>query len=243
MVVGGGDGTIRTFAGVFAGTGIPLGVLPLGTLNHFARDLGIPVELAAAASTIGAFRTRTVDLGEVNGAIFINNSSIGIYPYLVIDRERQRASAGRRKWTAMALALLRAFRRFPRRRLTVIAEGMERRYRTPCLFVGNNEYDMNFFSLGRRHQLDAGKLHLYVARPPTKWGFVWFVLRAIFGDAGRMRDLDQVQTSSAEITSRASRLFVALDGEVETMSTPLAYRSRPGALTVIAPPVIEGSPG
>jgi hypothetical protein len=89
VVVGGGDGSVRTVASVLADTGVPLGVLPLGTLNHFARDLGIPLDVEAAAETIAKGDVRVVDLAKANGEIFINNASIGIYPYLVIARERQ----------------------------------------------------------------------------------------------------------------------------------------------------------
>ena len=92
---------------------MPLGVLPLGTLNHFAKDLGIPEKLEDAVALITAGHTRRVDLGEVNGEIFINNSSLGIYPYLVSDRERQTSATGRTKWVAASLAFLRVLRRFP----------------------------------------------------------------------------------------------------------------------------------
>lgn len=235
VVVGGGDGTIRTAAGILSGTGVPLGILPLGTLNHFAKDLGIPLDLNEAAAVIAEANARQVDVGEVNGEIFINNSSIGIYPYLVTDRDRRQRETGFSKWKAMLYALLRVFLRFPRRRIWVHAEGASTPYRTPCLFVGNNEYDMRFFSLGRRQTLDEGKLHLYIAPPVNRWAFLWFALRAVFGNAARMGDLETLSVSAAEITSRASRIPVALDGEVRALLTPLLYRSRPGALAVIVP--------
>src|SRR3954468_12709730 len=90
LVVGGGDGSIATVAGVVADSGVPIGILPLGTFNHFAKDLGIPLLVEQAIDLIAAGRVRAVDLGEVNGESFVNNSSIGIYPYLVVDRERLR---------------------------------------------------------------------------------------------------------------------------------------------------------
>jgi diacylglycerol kinase family enzyme len=92
VIIGGGDGSVRAVASVLAGTEVPLGIVPLGTRNHFARDLRLPLEVEDAAVTIAAGQTRLVDLGEVNGETFINNSSIGIYPYLVIERERRRAA-------------------------------------------------------------------------------------------------------------------------------------------------------
>ncbi len=238
VVVGGGDGSIRSVAGVLAGTDVPLGIVPLGTHNHFAKDLGLPLEIDEAAAAIAAGRTRLVDLAEVNGAVFINNSSIGIYPYLVIDRERRRALHGLAKWVAMVPAFVRMLRHFPRRRLTITAKDFARPYRTPCLFVGNNEYGMELFTFGRRHRLDTGRLWFYVVKPRTPLEFFWMICRLWFGRIDQGRDLDTFDLAEATIDARASRLPVALDGEIAIMQTPLHYRSAPRALRVF---VTEGS--
>src|SRR4051812_6153306 len=129
--VGGGDGTVSAAAGLIAGTGIPLGILPLGTLNHFARDTGIPFDLEEAAAVIAANRVRLVDIGDVNGRTFVNNSSIGIYPQIVFGREKLRKTGPLGKWPAMFLALLRVLRRLTARRLRVRAGGTEQTVRTP----------------------------------------------------------------------------------------------------------------
>jgi diacylglycerol kinase family enzyme len=173
-----------------------------------------------------------IDLGEVNGEIFINNSSIGIYPYLVIERDRRRARDGVAKWMAMVPAFVRMLRHFPRRRLRISAEGLARPYRTPCLFVGNNEYGMELFTFGRRHRLDASRLWFYVVKPRTPLAFFWMVCRMCFGRIEEARDLDRFELKEAEVGARASRLPVALDGEVTFMHTPLHYRSRAQALCV-----------
>jgi diacylglycerol kinase family enzyme len=235
IVVGGGDGSIRTVAGVLADTGLPLGVLPLGTLNHFAKDLGIPLRGEEAAAAIAAGHTRVIDLAEVNGETFINNSSIGIYPYMVIDRERRRAAHKLAKWMAMVPAFFRMLHHFPRRRLRISAKGFARPYRTPCLFVGNNEYGMELFTFGRRHRLDAGELWFYVVKPRSPFEFFLMVCRLCFGRMDQARDLDTFHLDEAEVSAKTSRLFVALDGEVRIMHTPLHYRSRPQALRVIVP--------
>ena len=94
LVAGGGDGTIRSVAGVLAGGDVPLGVLPVGTLNHFARDLGIPVDLPAAVRLIADGAPRALDVGEVNGEIFVNNSMLGFYPPVVEVRDRRDAKSG-----------------------------------------------------------------------------------------------------------------------------------------------------
>jgi diacylglycerol kinase family enzyme len=241
VVIGGGDGSMGTAASVLAGSSVPLGVLPLGTLNHFAKDLGIPLQLEEAAAAIAGGRTRKVDLAEVNGETFINNSSIGIYPYMVIDRERRRAQHKLAKWMAMVPAFFRMLRHFPRRRLRISAEGFARPYRTSCLFVGNNEYGMELFTFGRRRRLDTGKLWFYVVKPRSPWEFFFMICRLCFGHLDQARDLDTFQLAAAEIGAKASRLPVALDGEVRIMHTPLHYRSRPGVLNVIVPGRHRGS--
>jgi diacylglycerol kinase family enzyme len=235
VVVGGGDGSVRTVAGVLADTGVPLGVLPLGTLNHFAKDVGIPLDVEAAAETIASGAVRAIDLAEVNGEIFINNSSIGIYPYLVIARERRRATHKLTKWMAMVPAFWRMLRHFPRRRLAICAESWTRPYRTPCLFIGNNEYGMELFNMGRRQRLDEGELCFYVVKQRRPLGFFWMICRLCFGNAEHARDIERFKLAEAEVRSKTSRLPVALDGEVEIMHPPLHYRSRPGALRVIVP--------
>ena len=235
VVVGGGDGSIRTVAGVLAGSGVPLGILPLGTLNHFAKDLGIPLDLGSAADVIANGVRRAVDLAEVNGETFINNSSIGIYPYIVLDRERRRAHHKLTKWMAMVPALFRVARHFPRRRLALSAEGWTRPYRTPCLLIGNNEYGLEFPTLGRRDNLDQGKLSVYVVKQRRALGFFWMIWRIAFGKVNQARDIERFRLTELEVRSNTSRLPVALDGEVEFMHPPLRYRSRPRALLVIVP--------
>ena len=243
VIVGGGDGSVRTVAGVLADTGVPSGVLPLGTLNHFAKDLGIPLKVEDAAATVVAGHTRLVDIAEVNGKIFINNSSIGIYPYMVLDRERRRSHHKLDKWMAMLQAAFRAVKQFPRRRLAISGEGWTRPYRTPCLLIGNNEYSVDLFTLGRRHHLDRGELAVYVVKQRRPFGFFWMICRMCFGHVSQGRDMESFRLKEVLVRSETSRLPVALDGEVEMMHPPLHYRSQPGALRVIVPsPILQKQP-
>jgi YegS/Rv2252/BmrU family lipid kinase len=234
VVAGGGDGSIRVVAGALANTSVPLGVLPLGTLNHFAKDLGIPLDLEEAVETIAKGARRTIDLAAVNDKIFINNSSIGIYPYLVSDRERLRKRHTVAKWLATIPAMLHTLRRYPRKQLTIETKDWTRTYHTPCVFVGNNEYAMELTSLGRRNALDEGKLFLAVVKQRTPLGLLRAFLHLCLGRLDQTRDIERFELDELTITSRAS-LAVALDGEVGTMHPPLHYRSLPGALQVIVP--------
>src|SRR5258706_1300385 len=202
IVAGGGDGTIHTVASVLAGTGVPLGILPLGTLNHFAKDLEIPPDLDGAIGVISAAHGVNVDVGDVNGIIFINNSSIGVYPYMVLDRERLRRRAGLRKWVAMALAGLHMLRIFPVRRLRVHAEGWVEPCRTPCLFVGNNRYTLNLRAPRKRERLDGGALWFYIVTHQTRLSLLWFTFRSLLGLADTEHDLRVFGAKHAEISAR-----------------------------------------
>jgi diacylglycerol kinase family enzyme len=237
IVVGGGDGSVRTVASVLAGTGIPLGILPLGTLNHFARDLGIPLLAERAVAIIAAGAHRAVDVGEVNDVIFVNNSSIGLYPYLVLQRERTRRKKRLSKWTAMILAMPHVLRHLPLFRLAIRVEGHVEPCRSPCVFIGNNEYRIAPPGFGTRDRLDGGALCLYVAKTQGRLAMVWLACRCILGLATQQRDLRIFKGATAEISARRSRLLVAFDGEVATMRSPLRFEIRPGALRVFAPPI------
>ena len=234
VVVSGGDGTIRTIAEVLADSGVPLGVIPGGTFNHFAKDLKIPSKVDEAIAVISAGALRSVDAGEVNEKLFINNSSIGIYPYLVVERERSRTH-GLPKLVAMFWAILRAMRNFPIRRLSVTAEGSTERLRSPCVFVGNNEYTVTGRRAGTRSSINGGKLSLLIARHQSLAGLSLLALRAVLGVLNQSSDLRMTLLSSLTVTSRRRTLLVALDGEVEPMSTPLYYKIRPNALRIFAP--------
>ena len=235
VVAGGGDGSIRVVASALAGTSVPLGVLPLGTLNHFAKDLGVPLDLDEAVETIAHGARRTIDVASVNGTIFINNSSIGIYPYLVSDRDRFRKQHAVAKWLATIPAMLHTLRQYPRAQLTIETNDWTRTFRTPCVFVGNNEYKMELTSLGRREALDEGKLFLCVVKQPTPFGLLRAFLHLCLGRLDPARDIERFELDKLTITSHAPQLRVALDGEVGSLNPPLHYRSLPRALHVIVP--------
>ena len=241
VVVGGGDGSISCAAGVLADTGVLMGVLPLGTLNHFSKDLGVPQDLEGAAATIARGHFRAVDAAEVNGRVFVNNSVLGVYPYMVIERERRRRLHGLGKWVAMSLAFARMLWRFPRRRLKLKIAGEDASYRTPLLFVGVNEYRMDRLELRRTSGMDRGQLWLFVAKHQHSWSFLRFALRAAYGGLEQEGDFDLHRGPEANVRTRASRVPVACDGEVVRMQSPLLYRVRPKALMVLAPAPVEES--
>ena len=235
VVAAGGDGTISAVAGALAGSDKILGVLPVGTLNHFAKDLGIPIDLEAAVRTIKEGEVAAVDVGEVNDRIFINNSSLGIYPHIVSRRKAQQQRHARGKWTAFFWATVQALRRFPFLDLRVAFEGQQIVRRTAFLFVGNNEYKIAGFELGSRSCVNAGKLGLYLSQGTGRLGLFRLAFHALFGRVDQAKDFDVFCVSEARVQTGKRRLLVACDGEVERMQTPLHYRIRPAALHVLVP--------
>jgi YegS/Rv2252/BmrU family lipid kinase len=236
LIVGGGDGTVSAGASALIGTETLLGILPLGTLNHFARDLGIPTELDEASKLIASGKERRVDVGEMNGRVFINNSAIGLYPLMVVDRDLQRKRLGRSKRLAMIVASLRTLIRFNHQRLTLtVNEERTGHIDTPLLFVGNNAYRTDLGGPGKRERLDAGVLSVMVMRKKTRRGMIAASIRALFD---RTRPDDMVELEHVErlrVHSQRSQLAVSLDGEVVRATPPLEYRIRKKALRVIAP--------
>ena len=235
IIAAGGDGTMGSVAGELAGSKAVMGIMPLGTLNHFARDLGIRFDIAEAAKVIAQAKTRKVDIAEVNGHTFINNASIGLYPLMVMDRDGQRKRLGRSKRLAMLVASLRTMARFHSRRLTLSTDGGEAKVDTPLLFVGNNDYQVALPSAGRREALDDGELCVMVMRSKSLPGFLAAIGRALIGIKRREEMVRVSGVKELKVDSPRSHLSVAMDGETVSLKPPLVFRIRPGALNVIAP--------
>ena len=234
LVAGGGDGTVNAAAAAVAGTGIPLAVLPLGTRNHFARDAGIPLELEPAVGVAIGGVQRPVDVAEVNGEIFVNNSSIGVYPTIVRLRQEYQGR-GRGKWLALAWASLAVLRRSPFLGARLMVDGAPLVRRTPFVFVANNEYRMEGLRAAERETLDGGRLAVYVMNASGRRSLLWLGLQVLAGRTRDLRELDLLHATDVIVETRRRWIQVARDGEVSTMTAPLAYRIRPRALTVLVP--------
>jgi len=234
VAAGGGDGTVNAVAGAVTGTDTALGVLPMGTLNHFAKDAGIPLDLEAAVRNFFTGRIARVDVGEVNGRVFVNNSGIGVYPHLVREREAQQRH-GHRKWLAFALAVGAVLRRYTRLRVKLHLSEAEALARlTPFLFVGNNRYEVAGLEIGRRVSLTSGRLWVCTAPRAGRRNLIGMAWRTF---TGRVSDheLNAIEVEEIWVNAPSPWINVSTDGEVSLMAAPLHYRIRPGALGVVLP--------
>ena len=231
----GGDGSIRCVASLLSGTGIPLLPVPTGTRNHFARELGIDTVARAAAAVTG--HRRRVDLADVNGERFVNNSSIGFYAALVGERdEHERRLPPVLANVTAAWAQARKGHRFH-----VSVDGQ--RYRAWLVFVGNGRYGEGITDLMSRQSLDQAVLDVRVLRADAVLARTRAVVATVLGRLGRSELLASDEEGEVLVEMQGEMVEVALDGEVVTLRSPLRFRSLPGALTVLVPaePVAPGA--
>ncbi|WP_293882847.1 diacylglycerol kinase family protein [Sphingomonas sp.] len=235
VVVGGGDGTLGSAAALLVDTKTTLGILPLGTRNHLARELGIPMDLPGAARIIADGHKRRIDLSSVNDHIFVNNASIGLYPAMVRAREDLQERHGLPKWIANLPAGWHTLGTLRHHRLRVAMDGAPRPIRTPLLFVGNNVYSLDLGKVGQRDALDDGKLSVFAVAPNSRAGLIGFGLRAMIGRTEPGRDFATVGVcETMTLSARANTIEVATDGEILRLKTPLTFKVLPRALEVFA---------
>lgn len=235
IIAGGGDGTISQMARLALEHGVPLGILPLGSLNHFARDAGIPLMLEEALPVALFGRVERFDVGEVNGRSFVNNSSLGLYPRVMRVRAQHRVR-GLAKWLVAVWATLREVARHREIAVRLTAEGQAELHRTPVVFVANNPYRAAGLEAGTRDSLQSGLLAIYIVRAGGRRHLLRLMWRVLRGRAPK-QELQVLLTESGTVETGTGDLDVALDGEVVCLRSPLNYRIRPGALLVRVPPV------
>lgn len=236
IIVGGGDGTINTAAAAVARTGKILGILPMGTLNLYAQDIGMPLDPAEAVHALIHGAVGRVDVAEVNGRIYLCNSIIGIVPSLMRQREEIRGKPlHRRVWGLIHKTFL-LFRQNPKLRITYDADGKSRRMKVRGIAVCNNAYHDAFALFPHEVPLDSGKLMVYLAVAPSRWGMLRLAVRLFLGTWEKESEIHSFPMKEVNISSSKSRLTAVTDGELIEMRPPLTYCTRPRQLRVILPP-------
>lgn len=227
IVTIGGDGTISAVAALVAGSDAVLAPLPGGTLNHFTKDCGIPQDIDEALAALKTARIRRLDVAAVNGMVFVNNSSIGLYPSSLRERSRHEGALG--KWPAAVIAGVRTLVQLPSYAVTVDDET----FHTPFIFMGNNTYDIAKPGTPVRKRLDGGVLSVFMTQETSRLGLLKIALFSLVGRAHTLEEFDVRSAHVLTIASKHSRLNVSHDGEVDKINSPLHYEIRPRSLRVL----------
>jgi len=235
IVAAGGDGTINVVANAVADTGIAFAVIPMGTFNYFARLHAIPDDVAAASRLSPGDAPTTVGAGEVNGQVFLNNLSIGLYTSIIEARERDKKIWGRHRVVALASALWVAFKPAARRRVTLQTPTGETRMRVAMIFVGANALQLEDANLPLRNELALGKLAVVTLKAAGPWKLFKAALGMAMGTAHELEDVTIAAHEELRIAMRRPQVRVVIDGEIVRLRTPLAIRFRPAALRLLRP--------
>jgi diacylglycerol kinase family enzyme len=233
VVVAGGDGSISIAASVLAGSGVELAILPSGTLNHFARGIGLPLEMHEAAQLALSAGTRPIDVGAVNDRIFLNTSAVGAYVSFVRMRERVERQFG--YGFASLVAGVRLLLHMPNFSISLRVEGVSREYVTPLVFIGVGERELRLPTLGARVPGGKTGLHVMVVRERSGGRALAMSLAAATKGVAAVSQtpaMDSFLVDTCTVLPRVPR--IALDGEIVSATPPLRYRHIPAHLHVVA---------
>ncbi len=237
VVVAGGDGTIACAASALEGTGVSLGLIPCGTMNLLAKDLHIdPADHDAAIEILAHGQTRKIDVGQVDGHVFLCASMLGTPARLSRHREASRQHGnGVLAWAGFGWAALRALSQNRSMRVVVRADGKTRKLRTPSITVTVNRLDDDTARLFGRSDLRGGELGVYVVRRSSALRQAFLLARTVLTGRLRTPDIDFFTTRALEVDCADAAMHVLVDGELRLIKPPLRYEIKPGALRVIAP--------
>jgi diacylglycerol kinase family enzyme len=238
ILVAGGDGTIATAAALVAKTDIELAILPGGTLNHFAKDRGIPTDLGKAALVAGNSHVVRTDIGYVNDCVFLNTSSLGAYVTFVRERERFEKRFGYSIASVVALGkMLAEMRTFS---VTLEVEGQKKTYRASLVFIGVGERELKLPILGNRVKNGRRGLHVMIVQGRKRARLFALAIAGITQGRQKAEELpefDDFMVESCRIDLTRPAATIGLDGELKRFRTPLDYRIERDALRlVVAPP-------
>jgi diacylglycerol kinase family enzyme len=239
VVVAGGDGAINAVVQAVLGSGCPLGVLPQGTFNYFARTHGIPCETPAAVEALLAAQPTPVQVGRVNDRIFLVNASLGLYPQLLEDRETYKRQYGRSRWVALLSGLVTVLRGHRQLRISLEHAGKMHDLRTPTLFVGNNELQLAQIGIPLIDALAHGELAAIMPRPVGTAALLGLMLRGALGQLGEADNVMSFGFRQLRVWPqrfyRNRRVKVAVDGEIVWLRTPLEFNVAREPLLLLKP--------
>jgi diacylglycerol kinase family enzyme len=235
VVAAGGDGTIAAVADRVCETGKVLGILPLGTFNYLARRFDIPSDVDNALAVIAAGHVSAAGVGDLNGRVFINNASIGLYPAALKQRETTYRQIGRSQAAAYLAAAMVLLRPPALLNLQLTIDGVRLARRTPLVFAGVNTHQLEQFGIPGHDCPESGRLALYITRPLSALQLWRLAIRGFVRGLHGAEEVEVICARELVVHARRRRLRVAMDGEVARLDLPLRYRFRENALRVLVP--------
>lgn len=238
VVAAGGDGTINAVASAVLGSGCPFGVLPQGTFNYFGRANAIPQDTRAAANALMGASISPVQVGQVNGRVFLVNASVGLYPQLLEDREAWKQQLGRSRLVAFIAGMATLLQARKQLDLQIESAGEVAGFRTPTLFVGNNHLQLARVGLDEKHAdaVEHGLLTGIAVRPIGTLALFGLLLRGLLGRLGDADNVDSFSFRCLTVTPQGlKRIKVATDGETTWMKTPLVFQVASESLQLLVP--------
>lgn len=238
VVAAGGDGTINAVANAVLGSGCPFGVLPQGTFNYFGRDNAISQDSTQAARVLLRGRVLPVQVGKVNGRLFLVNASVGLYPQILEDREAWKQQFGRSRFVAFVSGMVTLLQARGQLDLRIELAGQAASLRTPTLFVGNNRLQLVQAGIDAQHTdaLTQGQLAAVAVRPIGTLALFGLLLKGVLGRLGEAENIRSFSFKRLAVTPRAmKRIKVATDGEIVWMQTPLVFEVAPEPLLLLVP--------
>ncbi|MDN5567803.1 MAG: diacylglycerol kinase [Paracoccus sp. (in: a-proteobacteria)] len=235
VIAAGGDGTQSAVAGALAGTNTVMGVLPGGTFNYFARDLGVGEDIDTALGTLLDGRVQATDVGDINDLVFLNNVSFGAYPQILKTREGIYKRWGRSRIAAYWSVLV-ALRRL-RRPMQLVAhvDGQDIEFTSALVFVARSAYQLDSFGLEGSDAIRDGKFAVLIAKARQPLPLMRSALRMAVGHSAKDSDFDLILTDRLRMTTPKKRQLVAHDGEKTVLHSPFDLKVRHGDLKVLLP--------
>jgi diacylglycerol kinase family enzyme len=224
VVAGGGDGTLNAVGSQLVGSDVEFAVLPLGTLNHLAKEVGMPADLDESVDALVTGRTIDFNVGEVNGQVFLLFCAVGLYSDVVWHRDAQRKALGRAKWTAMAVAYWKMIARWPLMFVRLRLPGQTFRRLTPVVYVGVSDHQIRLMGLENTSCGGRRALNVYLAAKTHRRGLVWLALKGLFRRLEPRKDFELLCTEEFELSTHRRHTRIGYDGEVTTLPTPLRFK-------------------
>lgn len=237
VVAVGGDGTISAVANAVLGSGCALGILPQGTFNYFGRVHGISQDIEESLQALLNAEPQPVQVGLLNGRLFLVNASVGLYPKLLEDREAFKQQYGRSRLVALWSGLVTLFRQHRKLRITLEQQGRTRKLRTTTLFIGNNALQMEQIGIPLADDIKEGQLAAIAVKPVGAVSMLWLVIRGALGKLGNAENVISFGFKRLVVKPsklyRARRIKAAIDGETIWVNTPLEFSVSPEPLLLM----------